>query len=156
MFYCRDNHRVLFNGHPDSFFEKRYILEECIYWVDVKGQQQQPRNSTSQQNDFEAREITRFLENLAERVREHTSLAVITPYGAQKQRIREQLSRIKWTDGKLGKLTIAVDTVDAFQGSEADIVCYSTVRTKGKLDFILDRKRLNVACSRARLHLLFW
>ena len=53
-------------------------------------------------------------------------------------------------------MTVAVDTVDAFQGSEADIVCYSTVRTEGNLNFILDRKRLNVACSRAKLHLLFF
>ncbi|MDT4886591.1 hypothetical protein FQZ97_1229600 [compost metagenome] len=35
-------------------------------------------------------------------------------------------------------------------------MCYSTVRTEGNLNFILDRKRLNVACSRAKLHLLFF
>jgi len=46
--------------------------------------------------------------------------------------------------------------VDGFQGSEADIVCYSTVRTRGSLRFLLDRKRLNVACSRARNKLVFF
>src|SRR5690606_1075409 len=47
-------------------------------------------------------------------------------------------------------------TIDAFQGSEATIVCYSTVRSHGNLKFLLDKKRLNVACSRAQQHLVFF
>jgi superfamily I DNA and/or RNA helicase len=53
-------------------------------------------------------------------------------------------------------LKIKVDTVDSFQGSEAEVVCYSTVRTQGSLKFLLDRKRLNVACSRAKENLIFF
>lgn len=157
LFYNREGQRALFNGHPDSHFEKSYLLDKSIYWVDVKGQQSQPHNSTSQENIREAEEIVSFLTTLADSVNRFTSVAVITPYGAQKERIRRQLRRAGWQDGKLGQqLNIEVDTVDAFQGREADVVCYSTVRTKGGLNFILDRKRLNVACSRAKLHLLFF
>lgn len=156
LFYSPEGQRTLFNGHPDHHFEKRYLLDESIYWVDVKGQQFQPQNSTSQENIREAEEITDFLTTLAEKVGRPTSVAVITPYGAQKERIRRQLRKPGWQDGQLGPLSIEVDTVDAFQGSEADVVCYSTVRTSGGLNFILDRKRLNVACSRAKLHLLFF
>ena len=50
---------------------------------------------------------------------------------------------------------IEIDTVDSFQGSEADVVIYSTVRSKGPINFLLDKKRLNVACSRARKALIF-
>jgi superfamily I DNA and/or RNA helicase len=110
----------------------------------------------SQENVREAEEITGFLMELADKVNRPTSVAVITPYGAQKERVRRQLRNIGWQNGQLGPLSIEVDTVDAFQGSEADVVCYSTVRTEGSLNFILDRKRLNVACSRAKLHLLFF
>ncbi len=39
---------------------------------------------------------------------------------------------------------LKIDTVDAFQGEEADII-YSTVKTYGNLSFLLDSKRLNVA-----------
>lgn len=53
-------------------------------------------------------------------------------------------------------MLIEVDTVDSFQGSEADIVLYSTVRTRGDISFLLDRQRLNVACSRARENLVFF
>ncbi|WLG94101.1 DEAD/DEAH box helicase [Pseudomonas sp. FP198] len=156
LFYMREGKRVLHNGRDDAYFEERYLLEKSIYWVDVKGRQSQPKVSQSKENREEAKEITQFLANLADSTTKPISVAVITPYGAQKECVRASLRKIGWVEGKLGQLSIAVDTVDAFQGSEADIVCYSTVRTEGNLNFILDRKRLNVACSRAKLHLLFF
>lgn len=156
LFYTRQGERVLRNGRKSDEFEKRYVLESSIYWVDVKGRQQQSRNSKSKENPQEAKEIAKFLGDLSESVQSDLSVAVITPYGGQKERIRERLRAIGWRNGRLGTLEVAVDTVDAFQGSEADIVCYSTVRTEGGLNFLLDRKRLNVACSRARLHLVFF
>jgi energy-coupling factor transporter ATP-binding protein EcfA2 len=156
VFYSTDGRRTLFNGHLDSHFENRYLLEEGIYWVDVDGKQNRPKGSTSLENIQEAKEIARFLKVLSESVSTPTSVAVITAYSSQKLRINRQLQEIGWKNGTLGLLTIEVDTVDAFQGSEADVVCYSSVRTEGELNFILDRKRLNVACSRARLHLLFF
>ncbi len=156
LFYSHEGHRRLFNGHPESYFEQQYLLEESIYWVDVSGHQDRPNGSTSLENIREAKEITTFLFMLSNKIKKTISVAVITPYGAQKRCISRHLRTVGWQKGVLGSLCIEVDTVDAFQGSEADIVCYSTVRTKGNLNFILDRKRLNVACSRARLHLLFF
>jgi superfamily I DNA and/or RNA helicase len=49
-------------------------------------------------------------------------------------------------------MTIEINTVDAFQGRETDIVFYSVVRSNddGKLGFLKDVRRLNVAFSRAR------
>lgn len=156
LFYTRHDERVLHNGHDPKEFEKRYVLEKSIYWVDVKGRQRQSRHSKSKENSQEVKEIARFLGELAESTQAKHTVAVITPYGGQKERIRERLRALGWSEGRLGTLEVAVDTVDAFQGSEADIVCYSTVRTEGSLNFLLDRKRLNVACSRARLHLVFF
>lgn len=156
LFYSPGGNRMLFNGYQDSFFEKSYLLDKSIYWVDVKGKQQRPQNSTSWENIHEAKEIANFLSKLSKKIDRSVSIAIITPYSAQKESIRRQLKKIGWYDNQLGRLSIKVNTVDAFQGSEADVVCYSTVRTKGSLNFILDRKRLNVACSRAKLHLLFF
>lgn len=42
-----------------------------------------------------------------------------------------------------------------FKEKEAQIVIYSTVRTKGNLSFLIDRKRLNVAISRTQENLIF-
>ena len=48
-------------------------------------------------------------------------------------------------------LRVRVDTVDAFQGKEDDVIVYSMVRASaGAKRFISDRRRLNVAFSRAR------
>lgn len=52
-------------------------------------------------------------------------------------------------------LTIDRQTVDAYQGREADIVVYSVVRSNdsGRLGFLKERERLNVALSRGKLGL---
>jgi superfamily I DNA and/or RNA helicase len=46
-----------------------------------------------------------------------------------------------------------VSTVDAFQGAEKDIIVLGCVRTRN-LGFIEDCRRLNVAITRARRHLI--
>ena len=47
---------------------------------------------------------------------------------------------------------IEVNSVDAFQGSEKDIIIYSIVRNnlKGEMGFTKSKERLNVAFSRAK------
>ena len=49
-------------------------------------------------------------------------------------------------------LNVEIDTVDAFQGRETDIVIYSIVRSnqEGNIGFLSDARRLNVALSRAK------
>lgn len=49
-------------------------------------------------------------------------------------------------------INLEINTVDAFQGRETDIVFYSVVRSniKGNMGFLKDMRRLNVALSRAR------
>jgi senataxin len=44
---------------------------------------------------------------------------------------------------------IEINTVDAYQGREKDIIIISTVRTEG-LGFLNDYRRMNVAITRAR------
>ena len=48
------------------------------------------------------------------------------------------------------QLAVEVDTVDAFQGRQADIVFFSFVRNTGPATFYADDRRINVAISRAR------
>ena len=49
---------------------------------------------------------------------------------------------------------IAINTIDAFQGEEAEIVVYCTTRSTKKTDYFSDLARLNVAFSRAKNDLL--
>jgi ATP-dependent RNA/DNA helicase IGHMBP2 len=72
-------------------------------------------------------------------------LAVITPYRGQVARLQAALEGTG----------VEVDTVDAFQGREADAVLLSCVRSNpdGRLGFLTDLRRMTVALSRARRHL---
>lgn len=60
--------------------------------------------------------------------------------------MREALSKRDFSD----LLAVEVDTVDAFQGRQADIVFFSFVRNTGPATFYADDRRMNVAISRAR------
>jgi hypothetical protein len=73
-----------------------------------------------------------------------SEIAVITPYRAQAARLGPLLE----------PLGIEVDTVDAFQGREAEAVLVSCVRsnTHGQLGFLTDLRRMNVALTRAKVH----
>jgi len=66
------------------------------------------------------------------------SLNIITPYSSQCALIRRMVP--DHTD---------VNTVDSYQGREADIVIISTVRSK-RLGFTDDARRINVSLTRAR------
>ena len=47
-------------------------------------------------------------------------------------------------------LNISIDTVDGFQGKESDLVIFGITRTAGPFRFLADKRRLNVALSRAK------
>lgn len=157
LFYSKDGEKRLTNGSTEPLNTSDFAEQDCLIWVDVWGRQQKPQGTTSFENEAEAKAIQSYLINLSNRFTRKIDVAVITPYGAQKRLIRKLLQPYG-TDQiiNVGTLSIKVDTVDSFQGSEAELVCYSTVRTHGSLQFILDKKRLNVACSRAKENLIFF
>lgn len=79
------------------------------------------------------------------------SVGVITPYRLQLELIQKRLNAIM-----LKNISIEVDTVDAFQGSQKDIILYSTVRSSNRpsIGFLDQYPRLNVSFSRARCLLI--
>jgi superfamily I DNA and/or RNA helicase len=68
------------------------------------------------------------------------SIAVLTPYTRQKTLLATALPSIE------------VSSIDGFQGREADIIVFVTVRCNahGDLGFLTDMRRLNVVMTRAR------
>ncbi len=77
------------------------------------------------------------------------SVAVISGYTAQVQALEGMVSRgiAEWPD-----LDVSSNTVDAYQGRQADVCIYSVVRSnrRKKLGFLKESPRLNVALSRGR------
>jgi ATP-dependent RNA/DNA helicase IGHMBP2 len=102
-------------------------------------------------NDFEIRIIVTRLSEINDRLKRSNakrkiSVALITPYRAQCKALRQALKQHDFSE----VLAVEVDTVDAFQGREADIVFFSFVRNTGPATFYADDRRMNVAISRAR------
>ncbi|KAK7279316.1 hypothetical protein RJT34_24364 [Clitoria ternatea] len=79
-----------------------------------------------------------------------TAIAVQSPYVAQVQLLRDKLDEFPEAAGT------EVATIDSFQGREADAVILSMVRsnTLGAVGFLGDSRRINVAITRARKHLV--
>ncbi|EAS07442.2 AAA domain protein (macronuclear) [Tetrahymena thermophila SB210] len=97
-------------------------------------------------------------------------IGVITPYDAQKRRIKNEISNLQrinpqvfgqnyqndFKQNKYQNNTIEVDTIDGYQGMEKDLIIISTVRSNNKcsIGFLKDPRRMNVALTRAKRGLI--
>lgn len=94
------------------------------------------------------------------------TLAILSPYKAQVEALQSRITAAMTTDlqhlegfESVRSDGAFVGTVDAFQGNEADLVILSLVRNNaraglGAVGFLRDRRRMNVAFSRARDQLI--
>ena len=80
-------------------------------------------------------------------------IGIITPYALQKRRLLETNDSIIHSLSEKG-IPVLIDTVDAFQGKESDILIYCATRKGAATEFLNDRFRLNVALSRVKQELL--
>ena len=144
--------KIFYDGNLTNGIEKNttdfYDSNKVIKWIDVRGKQEYKGKSSYNQNEVER--ISLLLQEIDSCLISEKTVAIITPYSAQKNKIKSKVSKLK-----LDNISIKIDTVDSFQGEEAQIVIYSTVRTYGNLSFLIDRKRLNVAISRTQENLIF-
>ena len=85
---------------------------------------------------------------------ENLDFAVISPYKAQVSWLRRNAKKRNVLRRLKGK--IAINTIDGFQGQERDVVFISLVRSNddGKIGFLSDLRRMNVAMARARMKLV--
>nr|WP_240455420.1 AAA domain-containing protein [Helicobacter pylori] len=123
-----------------------YDPKNIIRWINVEREHQLEK--TSSYNKDQVQKIIELLEQIN---RTLNQIGIITPYNAQKRRLRSEVEKCGFKNFD----ELKIDTVDAFQGEEADIIIYSTVKTCGNLSFLLDSKRLNVAIFRAKENLIF-
>ncbi|MBO1346632.1 MAG: protein kinase [Hormoscilla sp. GUM202] len=134
------------------------VLRQPVTWLTtskLKKCREQAVNS-SYNNTTEVNVIVNKMEELnimAESAQKKYSIAVLSGYAAQLSLLNRKLSskRKVWED-----LTFECNTVDAFQGREADIVIYSVTRSneENQIGFLKDEARLNVALSRGRVGLV--
>lgn len=114
------------------------------------------RGITSLSNTTEANFALHLYESLSVKTKNiinQTRVAIITPYSQQMNLLKRTFAY------KLGpnyEKFVEVNTVDAYQGRESNIVIISCVRAsaeKGSIGFLSDVRRMNVALTRAKFFL---
>ena len=143
----------------------RSLLDDVdapLVWIDAptEAAEQFVGSSYGRINKTEASLTLQALHHYVERIGRHrliaerVDFAIISPYRAQVQYLRNLVRH----DEMLRPLRkqITVNTVDAFQGQERDVVMVSLVRSneQGQIGFLSDLRRMNVAITRARFKLI--
>ena len=143
--------------------EKLRPHQSPVEFIDTAGcgfSEAQDPESLSRFNQEEAQLLIRLTEKLIEEVgleewtEQNITMGIITPYRAQVDYLHK-LAESSPTLEPLHKL-ITINTVDAFQGQERDVIVISFVRSndKGEVGFLSDIRRTNVAMTRARKKLI--
>ncbi len=130
-------------------------LTQCpITFIDTAGagwdEQLEPEGE-SRFNPHEAALTVKKVKQLCESGLPSADIAVIAPYAAQVRLLKELFLQADFETAGL-----EVDTVDGFQGREKEAVVITTVRSNstGEIGFLGDRRRMNVALTRARRKLI--
>jgi len=140
-------------GADDPVFARPFAMVDTA--DQPEGQRRERRGRRSEEgeehgyvNELEAALINQLVTVCASAYRDW---AVIVPYRAQGERIRELI-----TASLGGEAADSVGTVDAFQGGERDLIVYGCTRSnaRGDIGFLSEQRRLNVAITRARRQLV--
>jgi ATP-dependent RNA/DNA helicase IGHMBP2 len=137
--------------------------QQPIEYIDTAGcgyTEQQDPETLSRYNLEEANLLIHLVEKLVEEIgmeewlQQEISMGIITPYRAQVDHLHK-LADASPVLEPLHKL-ITINTVDAFQGQERDVIAISFVRSneKAEVGFLGDIRRTNVAMTRARKKLI--
>lgn len=168
-------HEDIMNFSGSQFYEgklkadervRRHLLKEGdapLVFVDTAGcgyTEQLDRESRSIYNQEEAVLLLKLLQDEAEQLgvdkilTEDIKIGVISPYRLQVKYLAELFSENNALKSIAGQVTI--NTIDAFQGQERDMIYISLVRSNenSEIGFLSDTRRMNVAMTRARKKLV--
>ncbi|KAG8743479.1 hypothetical protein FRC10_011952 [Ceratobasidium sp. 414] len=122
----------------------------------IAGEDMRESTSPSFFNPHEASLVKEYVEGLVPFMASTKHIGIVTPYRAQVRKIRKLLEAINIRD-------IDVGSVENFQGQERQVIILSTVRSnqdflsfdlKHTLGFVANKRRLNVAITRAQALLI--
>ncbi|MEI7735805.1 MAG: AAA domain-containing protein [Ferruginibacter sp.] len=144
------------NNNRHLLFEGIFSKPLCLVDTSNSKDKLEEKSIGSCFNELEARIVVKILETIISKCnRDILTIAVITPYKSQTDKIREY---VRQKNIKLGENCI--NTVDGFQGKEADVVIYSFTRSnrksseKKRIGFLRETRRLNVALTRSKSQLI--
>ncbi|MCA0971351.1 AAA family ATPase [Halobacillus litoralis] len=129
------------------------VFNKHLNWLDmsVDAKYKEDTSQGSPRNEREADVVYKLVQKIKNYIDDGNKIAIITPYKGQKRCI---INKFKRENFKFDGSGVVIDTVDAFQGDEADVVMYCTTRSQNRTAFFSDHARLNVAFSRTKSDLL--
>ncbi len=139
----------------DESIDHRPIrFEEPVTFVDTAGAGYDEKVKTETLSTYNEEEASLLIRLLEKEFLEEMSVGIIAPYKAQV----EVLTRLVNQSDTLApfRSEIDINSVDAFQGQERDIIYISLVRSndRGEIGFLKEYRRLNVAMTRAKQRLV--
>jgi hypothetical protein len=149
--------RVFYGGRvangpaaPDAVLPSG-LFSGPLIWVDTRslsGSEESRGKTASLSNQAEAQLVAQIASNLVASLSPDVSIGVLAAYADQRDLIR----RLTAAAGILDRIRPEIDTIDAFEGREKDVVILSLVRSnrRREIGFLGLEQRLNVAVSRAR------
>ncbi|KAI5072004.1 hypothetical protein GOP47_0012110 [Adiantum capillus-veneris] len=138
---------------PDEPYHSDSLLRPYIFYDVSHGRESHKGNSVSYQNVTEAQFAARLYEYLQNFIKtagvNKVSVGVITPYKLQLKCLQQEFGSLLSPD--VDSKSVYINTVDAFQGQERDVIIMSCVRASSHgVGFVADIRRMNVALTRAR------
>mmetsp|Transcript_22929 Transcript_22929/g.46357 ORF Transcript_22929/g.46357 Transcript_22929/m.46357 type:complete len:779 (-) Transcript_22929:109-2445(-) len=129
---------------------------EPLAFLSVGNDSELSHNFGSKSNPMEVEVIIDIIRDIvAAGEVQANKIAVITPYSKQVQLLQTELNSVGYMYASKTS-EVKVGTVDSFQGQETDLVIFSAVRSNvlKELGFLRDKRRLNVAITRAKRGLI--
>lgn len=146
-----------------------YDTSGCEYWETTPAPEEGLLMADSKSNVHEVELVVRHLEELFARGIAASQVTILTPYSAQVALLHSTIRSHKFsvpTKTSTGKAKdaaseinaeqIELGTIDSMQGREKDVVIISLVRSNAEMQvgFLAQKKRLNVAITRAKRQLV--
>lgn len=135
--------------------KKPIYFESSLNLIDMSNDKEYietTKNAVSVTNNKEAELVCALIYSIRKRISpQKARIAVITPYKGQKRLI----VRTMLNNGMdIALNNIDINTIDAFQGDEAEMVIFCSTRAARPTKFFSDYRRINVALSRAMNELI--
>jgi superfamily I DNA and/or RNA helicase len=135
---------ISYDGRLNSSEDKLSVpAEESIFWIDVVSMETKDQSSWCNLDEIKSIKKVFSLSECYKKSPESTY--VITLYRGQAAMIKKEISAKQFPG-------VGVGTVDSIQGQERDLIILSLVRNH-EVGFGADKRRINVAVSRARKEL---
>lgn len=139
----------------DFIADRKGLYARALEFIDTAGCGFDEAINEETLSTYNTEEARLCLDHLSKSLKEKKfettpTIGIIAPYKAQVETLRKLMQDFEWEEGQLQRL--AINTVDAFQGQERDIMYITLTRSnpEGEIGFLADERRLNVGLTRAR------